>query len=84
MSECFEIITNELCEDRSIEEQVFVDNIKERFYNDLIEKFLSSLPTLLFRFLIEKGAGHIVEPRLLIRGILRYKIVSFSKFKLAL
>ena len=32
------------------------------FYIDLTEQFLCSLPTLLFKFLIEKGVVHIVEP----------------------
>ena len=55
LSEWFEIITDKLCEERVIEERVSIDNIKERFYTDLIEQFLFSLPTILFRFLIDRG-----------------------------
>ena len=40
-----------------------VESIERRFYTDLTEHFVFSLPTLLFKFLIEKGVGHIVEPR---------------------
>ena len=63
LSEWFKRIADEFCEEQAIEERVSIDNIKERFYTDLIEQFLFSLLTLLFRFLIDKGAGHIVEPR---------------------
>ena len=47
-----------------MEERVSVESIEKRFYTDLTEHFLCSLPTLLFKFLIEKGVGHIVEPHL--------------------
>ena len=62
MSEWFEKITDEFCEEQAMEERVSVESIEKRFYTDLTEKFLCSLLTLLFKFLIEKGAGHIVEP----------------------
>ena len=39
-----------------------VENIEKSFFTDFTEQFLCSLPTLLFRFLIDKGLGHIVEP----------------------
>ena len=63
MSEWFERIVDEFCEERVVDERVSVDSIKERFYNDLNEHFLCSLPTLLFKFLINEGVGHIFEPR---------------------
>ena len=40
-----------------------IESMEKRFYTDLTEQFLCSLLTLLFKFLIEKGVGHIVEPR---------------------
>ena len=46
-----------------MEERVSVESIEEKFYTDFTEQFLCSLPTLLFKFLIEKGVGHIVELR---------------------
>ena len=63
LSEWFENITDEFCEEQELEERVSVESIEKRFYTDLTEQFLFSLPILLFKFLIEKGVGHIVEPR---------------------
>ena len=62
MSEWFERITDEFCEEQAMEERVSIKSIEKRFYTDLTEQFLCSLPTLFFKFLIEKGVGHIVEP----------------------
>ena len=62
MSEWFEKITDEFCEEQAVEERVLVEIIEKRFYTDLTKNFLCSLLTLLFKFLIEKGVGHIVEP----------------------
>ena len=63
LSEWFEKITNEFCEEQAVEDRTSVETVKEKFYTDFTEIFLCSLPTLLFKFLIENGAGHIVEPR---------------------
>ena len=63
LSEWFEKITDELCEEQAIGERTSVETIEKKFYTDLTEQFLCSLRTLLFKFLIEKGVGHIVEPR---------------------
>ena len=63
LSEWFEKITDDFCEEQSIEEITSMKTIEKKFYTDLTEQFLCSLPTLLFKFLIEKGVGHIVEPR---------------------
>ena len=67
LSEWFEKIKDEFYEEQAMEERVSVESIEKRFYTDLIEQFIFSLPTLLFKFLIEKGVGHIVEPRPLLR-----------------
>ena len=48
---------------QAIEERTSVETIQKKLHTDLTEQFLCSLPTLLFKFLIEKGVGHIVEPR---------------------
>ena len=61
--EWFEKITDEFCEEQAIEEITSVEFVRKKFYMDLIEQFMCSLPTLLFKFLIEKGVRHIVEPR---------------------
>ena len=63
MSEWFEKIVDDFCEDQAVEDRTSVETVKDKFYTDLIEQFLCSLPALLFKFLIEKGVGHIVEPR---------------------
>ena len=63
LSEWFEKIADKFCEDRAMEERVFVESIEARFYNDFTEKFFCSLPNLFLKFLIDKGVGHIVEPR---------------------
>ena len=63
LSEWFEKITDKFCEEQAIEERTSVEIVQKRFYTDLTEQFLCSLPNLLFKFLIEKALGHIVEPR---------------------
>ena len=63
MSEWFEKITDEFCEEQEVEDRTLVETVKEKFYTDFTEQFLCSLLTLLFKFLIEKGVAHIVEPR---------------------
>ena len=63
MSEWFKKISNDFCEEQAVEDRTSMETIKEKFYTDLTEQFLCSLPTLLFKFLIEKGVAHIVEPR---------------------
>ena len=46
-----------------MEERVSIKSIEKRFYNNFTEQFICSLLTLLFKFLIDRGVGHIVEPR---------------------
>ena len=62
MSEWFKKIADDFCEEQAVEDRTLVETVKEKFYTDLTEQFICSLPTLLFKFLIEKGVGHIVEP----------------------
>ena len=63
LSEWFEQIADEFCEEQAVEDRTSVETVKEKFYTDFNEQFLCSLPTLLFKFLIENGAGNILEPR---------------------
>ena len=37
LSEWFEKIANEFCEEHSMEERVYVESIEERFYNEFTE-----------------------------------------------
>ena len=68
MSEWFEKIVDEFCEEQAVEDRTSVETVKKKFYTDLTEQFLYSLLTLLFKFLIEKGVGHIVKPHPSLRG----------------
>ena len=63
LSEWFEKIADKFCQEQAVEERVSVESIEKRFYTDFTEQFIFSLPTLLFKFLIDRGVGHIVEPR---------------------
>ena len=63
LSEWFEKIADEFCEEQAIEDRNSVETIQNKFYTDLTEQFCFSLPALLFKFLIEKGVGHIIKPR---------------------
>ena len=63
MSEWFEKIADDFYEEQAVEDRTLVETVKEKFYTDLTKQFLCSLLTLLFKFLIEKGVGHIVKPR---------------------
>ena len=62
MLEWFEKIADDFCEEQAVEDRTSMKTVKQKFYIDFIEQFLCSLLTLLFKFLIEKGAGHIIEP----------------------
>ena len=68
MSEGFKKITDEFCEEQAIEDKTSVETVKKKFYTDLTEQFLCFLLTLLFKFLIEKGVRHIVEPHPSLHG----------------
>ena len=63
MFEWFEHIADNFCEEQDIDERVSFGNIKDHFHDDFHERFLYTIPTLLFKFLINKSVAHIVEPR---------------------
>ena len=63
LSEWFEKIVDDFCEEQAVKDRTSFETVKDKFYIDSTEQFLCSLPTLLFKFLIEKGVAHIVEPR---------------------
>ena len=50
LSEWFKKIADEFCEEQAIEERTLVETIQKKFYTELTEQFLCSLPTLLFKF----------------------------------
>ena len=63
LSEWFEKIIDDFCEEQAVEDKTSMETVKDKCYTEFTEQFLCSLLTLQFKFLIEKGAGHIVEPR---------------------
>ena len=66
--EWFKNIADDFFKEQAVEDRTSMEIVKEKFYIDLTEQFLCSLLTLLFKFLIEKGVGHIVEPRPSLHG----------------
>ena len=63
LSEWFEKIADKFCQEQEVEERVLVESIEKIFYTGFTKQFLSSLSNLFFKFLIDRGVGHIVEPR---------------------
>ena len=63
LSDWFEKIADEYCQEKVVEERVSVESIEKRFYTEFTEQFLCSLLNLLFKFLIDRGVGHIDKPR---------------------
>lgn len=59
--EWLESILEDYCEEQALEDCTSIEHIKARFYIDLDDGFLYVIPTLLHKFLIEKGIGHIIE-----------------------
>lgn len=63
LTEWVETICKEFCEEEATETYSSLQSIERQFYSDLHDNFLCILPVLLHKFLIDKGMGHIVEPR---------------------
>ena len=57
LSKWFKKIVDDFCKEQAVEDRTSVETVKEKFYTDLTEKFMCSLLTLLFKFLIKKGVG---------------------------
>ena len=62
LCEWCEKLDHDFIQENSIEEFVFVDELKKIFYNNLTDQFPCALLTIMFKFLIDKGVGHIFEP----------------------
>ena len=63
LSEWFEKLADDFCEEQAVEDRTSVETVRQKFFTEFTDQFLCSLPTLLFKFLIEKGVGHIVKAR---------------------
>ena len=81
LSEWFEKITDEFCKDQAVQERTSVETIKKKFYTDLIEQFLCSLPTLLFWFFIEKGV--VISLNLVHYYVNHHKILTGQRNKIS-
>lgn len=64
LSEWFQKTVDEFCEEKVIEECTSFDDIKYRFHENLHDIFMCTIPTLLFKFLIDKATTCIIEPQL--------------------
>ena len=63
LSEWVETMCQEFCEDEVTETSSSLQIIQSQFFSDLHDSFFCLLLVLIHKFLIEKGATHIVEPR---------------------
>jgi hypothetical protein len=52
-----------LFQEQAIEDKTSIDTVKENFYTDLHDGFFCTIPSLLHKFMLDKGVGHIVEYR---------------------
>jgi hypothetical protein len=63
LHEWVERIVEDYITDQAIEDQTSLDTVKEKFYTDLHEGFLCTIPRLLHKFMLDKGVSDIVEYR---------------------
>ena len=61
--EWLEKVCDDFCKEQVVEARTSLEEVKRKFYTCLHKGFLCSIPTLLYKFFIENGVGHIVEPR---------------------
>jgi hypothetical protein len=50
-----------MLKNQAIEERMSVNKVKEIFYKDFHDEFFCIMPTLLHKFMLDKGIGHIFE-----------------------
>jgi hypothetical protein len=61
LNEWFERIIHDYIEEQAIEDRESVETIKNKFYTDLHDGFLCTIPSLLHKFLLDKGVRDIVN-----------------------
>jgi hypothetical protein len=62
LHEWFERIAQDYIEEQAIEDSSSIDTVKDKFYIDLHDGFLCTVPSLLHKFLLDKGVREdIVE-----------------------
>ena len=67
--EWLENVCDDFCEEQAVEERLSLEEVNRKFYTDLHEGFLCTIPQLLFKLLIENGVGYIVKPRPLLQTL---------------
>ena len=60
--EWLEKIYDNFCKEQVVEARTSLEEVKRKFYTGLHKGFLCSIPTLLYKFFIENGVSHIVQP----------------------
>jgi hypothetical protein len=63
LHEWFENIANKFYEEQAIKKRTSFDNIKQRYYENFHDILLCTIPSLLHKFLLEKGVVHIMDYR---------------------
>jgi hypothetical protein len=66
LNEWFKRIIQDYIEEQAIEGKPLVEAIKDEFYIDLHDSFLCTIPSLLPKFMLDKGVRDIVEYQTLI------------------
>jgi hypothetical protein len=61
LHEWVERIVEDYITEQAIEDRTSLDTIKDKFYTELHDGFLCTIPRLLHKFLLDKGIGDIVE-----------------------
>jgi hypothetical protein len=67
LNKWFEIISQDNIEEQAIEDRVTVDTFKDKFYTNLHDDFLCTIPSLLHIFLLDKGVEYIYKYRRLLK-----------------
>ena len=63
LHEWVERIVEDYITKQDIEDQTSLDTIKDKFYIELHDRFMCTIPRLLHNFFLGKGVGDIVEFR---------------------
>jgi hypothetical protein len=61
LNEWFERIVCDYIEEQAIKDRSPVETVKEKIYTDLHDVFLCTIPSLLHKFLLDKGVRDIDE-----------------------
>lgn len=63
LSKWFEMIVAKFYGEQSIKEHIAFNEVKYKFCDDLNDTYMCIVPTIIFKFLIDKVISHIVKPQ---------------------